>query len=211
MDMKKGLSVIIGVIVLISLLCLASSRTYVGPPSVIQGNAVAAEARIGGIVVSKVDADSLESGEIHGLTSEGEQITIKLNDSSSIIIESSGVYATSELNLTSEREITDNKIKLTANLSNGREAEIKIMPNIAFSKAQGILVTKCSLAEECTLILKETGAGSQIRAVYLFGTKKVYMLFGLFAKRASASAEVDAETGEVISVKKPIWRIFAFE
>jgi hypothetical protein len=118
--------------------------------------------------------------------------------------------AESELEL--EEEIENNKSKIRAKLSNGRRALIKIMPNTASEKALARLRLKvCSEDNNCTIELKEVGKGNETRATYEIQRQRHFRILGLFRKKALAKAQIDAETGEIISIKKPWWAFLAYE
>ncbi|MFA6022800.1 MAG: Kazal-type serine protease inhibitor domain-containing protein [Candidatus Pacearchaeota archaeon] len=102
-------------------------------------------------------------------------------------------------------------------LSNGRKAEVKVMPKTANEKAierlgdLGFNVTlkevprnhKCAEKGGCNIT--ETGP----IPVYEFDAVKEGKMLGLFKVKGKVSMQVDAETGEVISVKKPWWTFMA--
>ncbi len=88
----------------------------------------------------------------------------------------------------------------TFNLSNGRKAEIKIMPETASEKAIERLGEL-----NFTIELKEVGAGDKSKAVYELKTEKQGRFLGLFKINGNIAIQVDAETGEVIKIKKPWW------
>ncbi len=90
------------------------------------------------------------------------------------------------------------------NLSNGRNAEIKIMPETASEKA---IERLGELGFNITL--KEVGKGENAKVVYEFSGEKQGKMLGLFKVKGKVSAEVDAETGEVIKIKKPWWAFMA--
>lgn len=93
------------------------------------------------------------------------------------------------------------------NLSNGRKAEIKIMPETASERAIERLGEL-----NFTIELKEVGQDNMInplKVVYELKSEKQGKMLGLFKVRANVSAEVDAETGDVLKVKKPWWAFLA--
>jgi len=103
-----------------------------------------------------------------------------------------------------------NKTKFHAKLSNGRNAEIKVMPNTASERALERLRLK-NCAGNCTIELKEVGKGNQTKAAYSVKTERQSRFLGLFKTRMNVEAEVDAESGEVIRVNKPWWAFLASE
>jgi len=111
-----------------------------------------------------------------------------------------------------EVENEGNKSKIHVQLSNGRNAEIKIMPDSASLRALERLGLKvCNESNNCTIQLKETGKGNQTRASYEVQVERHFKLLGLFETKAKVRAEVDAESGNVTSVGKPWWSFLASE
>ena len=93
--------------------------------------------------------------------------------------------------------------KCKKTLSNGRSAEIKIMPSTASEKA----IEK--LGElGFNITLKEVGND---KIAYELVAEKQGKMLGLFKVKGKVSAEVDAETGELIKIKKPWWAFLASE
>ena len=91
---------------------------------------------------------------------------------------------------------------LRAKLLNGRFATIKIMPETASAVALARMEAKCE-ENNCTVELKEVGSGNNTRAVYEVRGEKEARFLGLFKSKMKVKAELDAETGEVIRIKKP--------
>ena len=91
---------------------------------------------------------------------------------------------------------------LRAKLLNGRFATIKIMPETASAVALTMMEAKCE-ENNCTVELKEVGSGNNTRAVYEVRGEKEARFLGLFKSKMKVKAELDAETGEVIRIKKP--------
>ncbi|MFH1592167.1 MAG: hypothetical protein ABIB47_02245 [Candidatus Woesearchaeota archaeon] len=89
-------------------------------------------------------------------------------------------------------------------LSNGRNAEIKVMPETASEKARERLGELDFEVE-----LKEIGKGDGTKAVYEFKAKKQGRFLGLFKIKGDVIANVDSETGEIVSTKKPWWAFLA--
>ncbi|MBX4212143.1 hypothetical protein KW787_01660 [Candidatus Pacearchaeota archaeon] len=142
---------------------------------------------------------------------DGRNITIhNLTPEQSAII-AGRINAKTGLNLTAE-DINDGTLGsiLSAYLSNGRKAMIKVMPDRASATALKRLRTKCS-NDNCTIELKEVGVGNKTRVAYMIETEKDSNLFFIFNKKMFVAADVDAETGEVIAVHKPWWSLFAKE
>lgn len=96
---------------------------------------------------------------------------------------------------------TGNEENKTFNLSNGRKAEIKIMPSTASERAIERLGEL-----NFTIELKEVGTD---KVAYELTAEKEGKMLGLFKVRGKVSTEVDAETGEVVSVHRPWWAFMA--
>ena len=110
------------------------------------------------------------------------------------------------------QETINNRTKLKLKLSNGRDTEIKIMPNVAAQKAiQRLRLKNCNEANNCTIELKEVGQGNKTRATYEARVHKMFRLFGLFKARREILTQIDAETGETILTKRPWWSFLATE
>lgn len=117
-----------------------------------------------------------------------------------------------------EEETENNKTKLKTKLSNGRDAEIKIMPNTASERALARLKLKvCSAENNCTIELKEvavkrkTKDGNETQLAYEVQAERHARILAMFRAKMQVKAEVDAETGEIIRVKKPWWAFLAYE
>ena len=138
--------------------------------------------------------------------SEGEQMQIERKGE--LRIRSGDVEANSSLDLIQEQD--QNRTSLRVNLSNGRNAEIKIMPNTASATAIARLgLVNCISADGCTIQLKEVGSQNQTKAVYEVDATKNTKVLGLFNAKMSVQAQVDAETGAVVQAKKPWWAFLA--
>jgi len=150
--------------------------------------------------------------KIGNITSvEGKKIAIQKTLQNRLKIRVKNKEAITGLNLTME-DIEGNKTRLRAILSNGRNAEIKIMPDVASERAiERLRLRVCSEENNCTIELKEVGTGNQIRTAYEVRAEKQARLLGIFKTRMRVMAEVSAENGEVIKVKKPWWAFLAVE
>lgn len=94
--------------------------------------------------------------------------------------------------------------KCIKNLSNGRKAEIKIMPETASLKARERLGEL-----GFNIVLKEVGNNNETKPVYELTTEKDVKILGFIKSRAKVIAIVHAETGELIQVKNPWWIFLA--
>jgi len=110
------------------------------------------------------------------------------------------------------RERVQNKTRLYAKLFNGEHAEIKVMPDRASETAlQRLRVNQCTEEDECRIELKEVGVGNELKMVYELKTQRNARVFGLFRTRMEVQAQVDADTGEIVRVRKPWWAFLASE
>ncbi|MBU1758454.1 hypothetical protein KKG31_04840 [Patescibacteria group bacterium] len=112
------------------------------------------------------------------------------------------------MEMTQER--INNRETFKAQLSNGTNAEIKVMPETASNTAITRLQSRvCTEEEGCQIQLKEVGQQEQVRAAYQVETKKEVKLFGLFKVQMAIRSQIDAENGEVIRERKPRWSFLA--
>jgi len=140
----------------------------------------------------------------------GQQIQIEQQTQNKIQLRVNDVSADCGLNLTQKQ--TQNKTKLETKLSNGRNAEVKVMPDTASETALARLRLKvCSEENECQIELKEVGQGEQVKLAYELKTQRQAKFLGVFQARMNVQAQVDAETGEIIRTKKPWWAFLASE
>jgi len=140
----------------------------------------------------------------------GQQIQIQEKTNNRIQLRVGNHSADCGLNLTQEK--VQNKTKLYAKLSNGINAEIKVMPDTASETALNRLRLKvCTEENNCTIELKEVGKGEQVELAYEIKRERQAKIFGLFKARMQVQAQVNAETGEIIRVKKPWWAFLASE
>ena len=146
----------------------------------------------------------LQAGDTH-MTQDGETVQVQ-GEGDKIRLRVRDTEAHSELEIISDGQ------KLMARLSNGRNAEIKIMPNVASETAlQRLRLRTCTEERNCSIELKEVGEGEQARLAYEVQTQRQSKIFGLFNSRMQVRAQVDAENGEVIRVRKPWWAFLATE
>ena len=104
------------------------------------------------------------------------------------------------------------KTKLHVALSNGKNAEIKVMPNTASETAlERLRLKNCGEENNCQIELKEVGAGEKARMAYEVKVQKSSKVFGMFNAKMDVEAQVDAETGELIRTNKPWWAFLASE
>ena len=148
----------------------------------------------------------------HILTN-GQQLEVKQLTKTKTQLRIKNISVDCECNLTQEQ--VQNRTKLNLQLSNGRNAEIKIMPDTASETALNRLRLKvCNESNNCTLQLKETaqirvGNQTQSRAAYEIQIERHYKLLGMFKTKAQTRVQVDAENGNIIAVNKPWWSFLA--
>ncbi len=142
----------------------------------------------------------------------GKEVKVKSENGKELEIEVEGIKAKSKINLSSEYDEVENKTSLRAELSNGKNSSIKIMPSTASQRAIERLQLKvCNPDEGCQIELKEVGEKNQTRATYEVKAKKEGKFLGLFKTKIDVEAQVDAETGEIIKTKKAWWSFLVSE
>lgn len=144
-----------------------------------------------------------------------DKIRVKINglDEEQKEIIAGRINAKTGLNLTAE-DIDGNASTgaiLRAYLSNGNQANVRVLPDRAADIAVQRLRAKCNQETNCTVELKEVGTGNKTRAVYIVETENEARAFLFFKRKMIVSAEIDPETGKVIDVRKPWWAFFAVE
>ena len=140
----------------------------------------------------------------------GQQLQIREHVGEMMQLQSGTANAETRMELM--QQIVGNQTRLQTKLSNGRNAEIRIMPNVASERAmQALRLHNCVEVEGCSIELKEVGQGEQVRAAYEVKTQKEARMFGLFKTRMQVQAQIDAENGEVIQTNKPWWAFLASE
>ena len=97
----------------------------------------------------------------------------------------------------------------SVSLSNGDEILVKLSSQEARSKAESELdIEDCS---NCEVNLVEAKVKGKSRAVYEVKARKQAKIFGIFRTSINVFANIDVETGEVVSVGKPWWAFLASE
>jgi len=140
----------------------------------------------------------------------GQMMQFKTQANNQMRLEVGGIGANSDLEL--KQQMVGDATKLSVGLSNGKNAEIKVMPDKASETALEKLKLKtCSEENECSIELKEVGSGDKIKAAYEVKTQRQAKVLGLFKAQMQVQAQVDAETGEVLRVKKNWWAFLASE
>lgn len=84
--------------------------------------------------------------------------------------------------------------------------EVKIMPETASETA----IQKLGEVKNVQIELKEVGKSSAENPVYEVTAEKPVKIFGFITATAKMTAQVDAQTGQVLKVKKPWWMFFTW-
>jgi hypothetical protein len=188
--------------------------------------------------ISDIDEDNLDEEIIDNqnrgrnniervLDSNGrlEQVREKLQEKEQLRVEKIGMNITrdnGELIIDQNRQrvrtkldvsLDENGTVIRTRLSNGRNAEIKLMPSTASQVALERLRLKvCTEERNCTIELKEVGNGDkEDRVVYEASLDKEFKVFGLIKSKRRVMVQVDAETGEIVKTQKPWWSFLATE
>ena len=144
------------------------------------------------------------------MSEKGQEMRIQMGEFQQCKLEVEGISADCPANMAQEK--VQEKTKLHVALSNGKNAEIKVMPNTASETALARLRLKvCSEENNCTIELKEVGNGEQVKMAYELKTQRNSKVFGMFNAKMDVEAQVDAETGELIKSNKPWWAFLASE
>lgn len=155
-------------------------------------------------------------------TADGKIMTIQAGRSGNIItitiVKNGNESADTELEIETENETelegnqTRNRTRLRAKLSDGSKKEVKIMPDTASERALERLRLKvCNESNNCTIVLKEVPVGSNKTVAYELQVQRHMRILALFRAKAQVKAQVSAENGEIIGVKKPWWAFLATE
>lgn len=139
----------------------------------------------------------------------GERVMLKRINGEMEMREGNGSPVKTKLQLNNEGNASKLKIKL----SNGRNAEVKIMPETASIRAlERLRLKNCNeTVNNCTIQLREVGQGNMTRAVYEARVKKAFRVFGMFKAEREVLTQIDAETGEEVMTRRPWWSWMASE
>ena len=140
----------------------------------------------------------------------GNKFQIQERDQERTRIKAGNFSADCDCNITQEK--SQNKTKLKTQLSNGRNAEIKVMPDTASEGAlERLRLKNCIEEQGCTIELKEIGKGNETELAYELKTQRQSRVFGIIKTPMQVQAQVNAESGEIIRIKKPWWAFIASE
>lgn len=150
----------------------------------------------------------VQDGEMLG--EGGQMMRIQTQDNERVRLEVGGKSAETSMQMNQVME--NGQVKLSTQLSNGRNAEIKVMPDVASQKAmEQLKLQNCNEESNCSIELKEIGSGENAKAAYEVKTQRTARVLGLFKTQMQVKAQVDAENGEVVQVNKPWWAFLAAE
>jgi len=204
MFMKREL-----VILVISIFLMSFVVAQVGPADgtgVMHDEVVATGGQGGSPVLGEGVGAKVMAGNFVG--ENGQQMMIQQQANNQMQLRVNNVSADCGLDLIQKQ--VKNKTQLETKLSNGRNAEIKVMPDVASVTAlQRLRLMNCG--EDCQIELKEVGQGEQAKLAYEIKTQRNSKVFGLFGARMNVQAQVDAENGEIIRTQKPWWAFLASE
>lgn len=144
------------------------------------------------------------------MNNAGQGMMIQKQTENKIRLESGGVSADCDCEMT--QEMVQDRTKLHVEMSNGMNAEIKVMPDVASETALTRLrLNVCSEENECKIELKEVGEGSEAKMAYEVQIERHSRILGMFQTKMQVRTQVDADSGEVVGVKKPWWAFIATE
>lgn len=144
------------------------------------------------------------------INQDGQMFQIQTKAEDKYMLKANGIEADCDCNMTQEK--VENKTKLKVQLSNGVNAEVKLMPDVASERALERLRLKvCSSENNCTLELKEVGKEDAPKLAYEVQIERHSRILGIFQAKMQVKTQVDAQDGEVIKVDKPWWAFLASE
>lgn len=150
----------------------------------------------------------LEQGQYS--TEGGTQLRVEQKEQNRLMLHAGDVTAETTMEMTQEQE--QQQTRLRVKLSNGKDSEVKVMPDTASEKAlERLRLRVCSSENNCTIELKEVGSGNEVKAAYEVHAEKEAKVLGMFRTRMKVQAQVDAESGKVLNSHKPWWAFLATE
>jgi len=152
--------------------------------------------------------EQVQAGEFRD--PQGNAFGIELGQGNRLRLRVGNVTAETDLDVKQQR--IQDRVQMSVKLSNGRNAEVKIMPNTASERAlERLRLRVCTAERNCSIELKEVGSGDQARLAYEVQAERHARILGIFQAKMQVRAQVDAENGEVISTGKPWWAFLAVE
>lgn len=112
-----------------------------------------------------------------------------------------------ETNLEIKEEIEGEKSTLKVKKKDGEEIEIKVLP----SQAKKIALDSLESSEIINVTLEEKVHKNIPRVIYNIQTNKNGKFLGVWKIGMKFSAEIDSETGEIITTSKPWWSFLVAE
>jgi len=106
-----------------------------------------------------------------------------------------------ETELEIEDEFEGNETDVSAVLSNGKKAKIKVLPD----RASEIALERLGALNFTKIELKEIRHKNVPRVVYNIETNKEGKFFGIFKLKLKVEGQVDPETGEFLGINRPWW------
>lgn len=107
--------------------------------------------------------------------------------------------------------VVDNKAESYGNQSELNDSEsnrIQTIAEPASDTAKGVLAVKCE-RENCTLIVKDIQVGNEAKRAYEVIEQTPVRLFGLIKKNMTITSYYDADTEDLLVIKKPWWAFLA--
>ncbi|MEK6910595.1 MAG: hypothetical protein AABW82_02370 [Nanoarchaeota archaeon] len=115
--------------------------------------------------------------------------------------EEGGLEARSDLEI-SENETVDGNVSIKVKLKDGKHKEIKVLPDRASEIAKARMRAKYG---NDSLEIREIMHKNVPKVVYHLEGNSSGKFLGVFKSNMNVQTEVDAETGEVVLVKRPWW------
>jgi hypothetical protein len=162
----------------------------------------------GPMLIAEQVMEQVQAGQFRD--PQGNAFGIEMAEGNRIRLRVGNVTAETDLDIKQQK--MQDKVQMSVKLSNGRNAEVKVMPNTASERAlERLRLRVCTAERNCTIELKEVGSGNQTRLAYEVQAERHARILGLFQTKMQVRAQVDAENGEVISTGKPWWAFLATE
>ena len=199
--MKKIILVLMGAMILSSFLVIAENSNSENRAEIQEEHQGDVE---GNLISQNMEQERVRVQDGEYRVFNGEKIEVKEMDQKRIQIKIQNKTMNCDCNLSQDGN------KLRIHLSNGNNAEIKIMPETASEIAMERLKLKdCNSENNCSIELREVGKGNLARAVYEVQVQKQAKIFGLFRTQVRVQTQVDVESGEVVQVQKPWWAVLS--
>jgi uncharacterized membrane protein YkoI len=159
---------------------------------------------------SNIEEDNFNKEKMKNFGQERVQVQIQDMSKDRKRIHAGNFSAQTGLNISQEKK--KNQTRIYAQNSNGENFEIMIFPDTASEIARERLRLRvCSEENNCTLELKEVGQGNQTRFAYEVSVREKVRLLGFIRTNMEMESQINAETGEVMSIRKPWWAFLAVE